>query len=110
MQFLSGGLEYVLLSALAIIVVLLGFNVISILILLRRRGVEFASLIPRFDSVDKGVERCERSLRDEIAKNREEATLVARQGREESGNAFRSFGESFQTNMTNVRDVLAGQT
>ncbi|SPF49683.1 DNA recombination protein RmuC homolog [Syntrophobacter sp. SbD1] len=106
MQFLSGGLEYVLLSALAIIVVLLGFNVISILILLRRRGVEFASLIPRFDSVDKGVERCERSLRDEIAQNREEATLVARQGREESGNALRSFGESFQSNMTNVRDVL----
>ncbi|MFZ0929292.1 MAG: DNA recombination protein RmuC [Syntrophobacteraceae bacterium] len=112
MQFLFGNaeiLQTVFLSALVIIIVLLGFNVICVLILLRRRGGELTSSIPRFDSVDRGVERCERSLRDEIAKNREEATLVARQGREETGNALKSFGDSLQTSMTNVANLQKNQ-
>ncbi len=119
MQFLSGSAELLqtaLLPALAIIIVLLGLNVIFVLVLLRKKGADFTSLMPRFDSVDKGVERCERSLRDEVAKNREEATLVARQGREEAGNALKSFGDSLQTSMTNIAglqkaqlDVFAGQ-
>ena len=95
MQLLSGGAELLqtaFLSALVIIIVLLGFNLICVLVLLRRKGGDFTLFIPRFDSVDRGVERCERSSPDEIAKNREEATLVARQGREETGNALKSFG------------------
>src|SRR5208337_5390506 len=112
MQFLSGNAELLqtaFLSALAIIIVLLGFIAVSILILLRRsRGRDLAF---RLDSVDKGLDRCERSLRDEIAKNREEATLVARQGREETGNALKSFGDSLQTSMTNIADsVLKGMS
>jgi DNA recombination protein RmuC len=114
MQFLSGSAEILqtaLLSSLVIIIVLLGFNAICVLILLRRQGGYLSSSIPRFDSVDRGVERCERSLRDEIAKNREEATLVARQGREETGNALKSFGDSLQTSMTNIADsVLKGMS
>ena len=109
MQVLSGGAELLqtaFLSALVIIIVLLCFNVICVLILLRRKGGDFTAFIPRFDSVDRGVERCERSLRDEIAKNREEATLVARQGREETGNSLKSFGDSLQTSMTNIAGLL----
>jgi len=95
------------LSALAIIVVLLGFNVVSVLVLIRRsRGRDLSF---RLDSVDKGLDRCERSLRDEIAKNREEATLVARQGREETGNALKSFGDSLQTSMTNIAGLQKDQ-
>jgi len=113
MQFLFGNAEILqtaFLAALVIIIVLLGFNVICVLILLRRTAGDLTS-IPRFDSVDRGVERCERSLRDEIAKNREEATLVARQGREETGNALKSFGDSLQTSMTNIADsVLKGMS
>ena len=112
MQVLSGGAEFLqtaFLSALVIIIVLLGFNVICVLILLRRKRGDFASFIPRFDSVDKGLDRCERSSRDEIAKNREEATLVARQGREETGNALKSFGDSLQTSMTNIAGLLKAQ-
>src|SRR5208337_4356981 len=112
MQFLSGSAEILqtaLLSSLVIIIVLLGFNAICVLILLRRQGGYLSSSIPRFDSVDRGVERCERSLRDEIAKNREEATLVARQGREETGNALKSFGDSLQTSMSNVANLQKNQ-
>ncbi len=99
--------QTVFLSVLVIIVVLLGFNVVSVLMLLRRsRGSDLSF---RLDSVDKDLDRCERSLRDEIAKNREEATLVARQGREETANALKSFGDSLQTNMTNIAGLQKEQ-
>ena len=113
MQFLSGNAELLqtaFLTALVIIIVLLGISVISLFILLRRKGGgDFAALVPRFDSVDRGLDRCERSLRDEIARNREEATLAARQGREETGNALRSFGDSLQTSMTNIAGLQKDQ-
>jgi len=48
-------------------------------------------------------------LRDEIAKNREEATLVARQGREETGNALKSFGDSLQASMANIAGLQKAQ-
>ena len=107
---LSGSAEFfqtAFLSALVIIVVLLGFNIVSVLIMIRRsRGRDLSF---RLDSVDKDLDRCERSLRDEIAKNREEATLVARQGREETGNALKSFGDSLQTSMTNIAGLQKEQ-
>jgi DNA recombination protein RmuC len=112
MHFPSGGSEglpVLLLSALAITIVLLGLGIICVLIMLRRRGAGFASLIPRFDSVDRCVERCERSLRDEIARNREEALLAAGQGREETGKSLKSFGDSLQTSMTNIAGLQKAQ-
>jgi DNA recombination protein RmuC len=113
MQFLSGSpgfLETAALSALALIIILLGFSVISIVILLRRKGGgDFAALLARFDLLDKGLDRCERSSRDEIARNREEATLVARQGREETANALKSFGDSLQANMANIAGLQKDQ-
>ncbi len=112
MQFLSGGsglFPEVLISILAIIIVLLSLNVVCVLILLRRAGSVFASHVPRFDSVDRGIERCERALRDEIAKNREEATLVARQGREETGNVLKSLRESNENRLEAIRNVIDGK-
>ena len=84
------------------------------MILLRRTGGE----IYRFASIRwiRVWTDASAHLRDEIAKNREEATLVARQGREETGNALKSFGDSLQTSMTNIAglqkdqlDAFAGQ-
>ncbi len=110
MQFLSGNAELLqtaFLSALAVIIVLLGFIAVSILILLRRsRGRDLAF---RLDSVDKGLDRCERSLRDEIAKNRAEATLVARQGREETGNALARLIESNENRLEALRNAIDGK-
>lgn len=107
MQSLSGSgelLQTIFIFALAIVIVLLALNLIFLVILLRRRGAD--SLFPRFDSVDKNVERTERSLLNEIAKNREEATLVARQGREETGNVLRSFGDSLQVDSKTLREEI----
>jgi DNA recombination protein RmuC len=113
MHFLSGSpgfLETAALAALALIIILLGFSVICLVILLRgKRGVDFAALIARLDLLDKGLDRCERSSRDEIARNREESTLVARQGREETANALKSYGDSLQANMTNIAGLQKDQ-
>lgn len=112
MQFFFGDAELfqtAFLSALAIIIVLLGFNAVSMMILLRRKGGDSAALFPCFDSVEKGLDRCERSLRDEIARNRGEASLAARHGREETGNALKSFGDSLQTNMANIAGLQKDQ-
>lgn len=68
-----------------------------------------SSLIARLDSADKNSERSERALRDEIARGRQEAALVARQGREETGSALRSFGDSLQTSMTNIARLQKNQ-
>lgn len=100
----------VLLSASAVFFVLLILNAIFLVILFRRKNDDISGLLAsRFDSVDRGIDRCERSFRDEIARNREEATLVARQGREETGNTLRSFGDSLQASMTNIAGLQKDQ-
>jgi DNA recombination protein RmuC len=99
MPFLSGGVGPLQLALLGVIAGLLGLNLIFILILLRRSGERASSLA---EAVDRNSERVERGLRDEIGRNRQEAALVARQGREETGTALRSFGDSLQTSMTNI--------
>ncbi|HYA40722.1 MAG TPA: DNA recombination protein RmuC [Syntrophobacteraceae bacterium] len=112
MQILFGsseGMSSVLLSALAVMVVLLGLNLICVLILLRRSGAGLDSLVPRFDSMDKELERCERSLRDEIARNREDASLVARHGREETGNALLRLTESNENRLDALRNAIDGK-
>ncbi len=97
------------LALLAVIAGLLGLNAIFILMLLRRNSDRSTSLIARFDSIDKSGERIERALRDEIARNRQEAALVARQGREETRSALKTFGDSLQTSMTNIARLQKNQ-
>ncbi|MDR3555407.1 MAG: DNA recombination protein RmuC [Syntrophobacteraceae bacterium] len=102
MLFLSGGAGPLQVALLAVMAGLLGLNLIFILIVLRRNGESSSALMARLESVEKNSERLERALRDEIGRNRQEAALVARQGREETGGALRSFGDSLQTSMTNI--------
>ncbi len=97
------------LALLAVIAGLLGLNAIFTLMLLRRNSDRSTSLIARFDSIDKSGERIERALRDEIARNRQEAALVARQGREETRSALKTFGDSLQTSMTNIARLQKNQ-
>ena len=109
MQFPFGGPGLLQLALLAVIAGLLGLNAIFILMLLRRNSDRSTSLIARFDSIDKSGERIERALRDEIARNRQEAALVARQGREETRSALKTFGDSLQTSMTNIARLQKNQ-
>ena len=84
-----------------------GLNLILIIILLRKE--RSGALVARFDSADRSAEKSERALREEIARGRQEAALAARQGREETGSALRSFGDSLQTSMTNIARLQKNQ-
>ncbi|MGC9196355.1 MAG: DNA recombination protein RmuC [Syntrophobacteraceae bacterium] len=86
---------------LVVIAGLLGLNMVLVLILLRRE-VKTSSLTDRFESMEKNTEKLERGLREEISRSRQEASVAARQGREETLNVLRAFGDSLQTSMTNI--------
>src|SRR5229473_5896512 len=96
---------------LLIATILLLLVVIALLIvLLRQRSAsDLSPLRHRFDSLEKSHDRIERSLRNDIAKNREEASSNARQAREEVSNTLRAFGDSLQTRMTNIAGLQKNQ-
>ena len=96
----GAGLLQVVLTA--VIAGLLALNAIFLLILLRNNDKGFSSLLDRFEAMDKNGERIERALRDEIARNRQEASLVARQGREETANALRSFENTVEARLADI--------
>ncbi|MFH1147660.1 MAG: DNA recombination protein RmuC [Pseudomonadota bacterium] len=83
-------------SALVYFLVLMsGLSVILlVLLVLRNHRGAFSALEGCFDSLEKGQERMERALREEIAKNREETMYYNRQAREELNNSFGTFGDS----------------
>jgi DNA recombination protein RmuC len=95
-------MEAVLALAVALAVTVL---ILFILLLRGRSSDPVAALQPRLESLERGQERTEREVRDEIARNREEARTSAKELREEVGTSVRrlggtvteSFGELVQT-------------
>ena len=80
------------------------------------RPAETPGLEARIDSLERMLERQERLLREELARNREEAQLSARQGREENAIAVSAFGDSLLKRMSELAglqkdqlDIFAGQ-
>jgi len=73
-------------SLLIILLALAALIVALQLVLLRRKGgTESAAAQAELISIDRTLERMDRSTREDLAKNREEASLSARQLREEVG-------------------------
>lgn|GEM_PF-932 len=60
----------------------------------RSSQTEASVLLPRLDAFEKAMERIDRSLREEIGKNRDEQSKMARENRQEQSESFRVFGES----------------
>ncbi|MBZ5555188.1 MAG: hypothetical protein LAO21_20945 [Acidobacteriia bacterium] len=98
-------------EALLVAGVVLCLAILAILFILLKRNPEqlFSALQLRLDSLEKSQERIERSVRDDNAKNREEAASNARQTREEMTNAIVSFGNSLQKQMTGMADLQNNQ-
>jgi DNA recombination protein RmuC len=63
----------------------------------------------RIDSLERMLERQERLLREELARNREEAQLSARQGREENASAVSAFGDSLLKRMNELAGLQKDQ-
>ena len=104
-------LQYLILVLSMVSIALLALVVVRLSRLAASSGLE-----SRIDSLERMLERQERMLREELARNRDQAQLSARQGREESANSVSAFGDSLLKRMSELAglqkdqlDIFAGQ-
>ncbi len=80
---------------------------------IRHRGnsqaVDLNPLVNRLDVLEKGNERTERAVKDEIARQREEAAAQARALREELGAVLKSVGDSTVNSLGEIGKAQRGQ-
>src|SRR5512137_210512 len=96
-------LPYVTLAVLVIIVILM-------LVLLRKvTRSDPAALFTRLDAFDKTQERTEHTVRDEVARSREESGKTAREQRLELTESFKTFGDSVAQRMMDAAVTQRGQ-
>jgi DNA recombination protein RmuC len=106
----------VLLQYLIIILLLCSIALLALLLYRLSRLAASSGLESRIDSLERLLERQERMLREELARNRDEAQLSARQGREENASSVSAFGDSLLKRMSELAglqkdqlDIFAGQ-
>lgn len=84
-------------------VVFQGLIVIMLVLLWKKgTGLDLSPFQIKLDSLEKWQEKIDRSMRDEMAKNRDEMSNASRQGREEAGNNLKGFGDSLQSRMAEI--------
>ncbi len=83
--------------------------VLQVVVLRRRVGVDLAPVQGAMQGVERSYERLERSVREEIAKNREEASSGARQTREELASVLRGSNESLVGSMGEIGKMQKAQ-
>lgn len=88
-----------LVVAVALLVVVLALQFI---ILSRRSDAGGASLAPVVEDLVRAQERVERSLREQIAESRSEASTAARQAREELATALKTVGDTLDTRVAAI--------
>ena len=88
-----------MLDILMIVSVILSVIAVALLVMLAQR-------MSRFEGFEKGLERVERAVRDEIARNRDEQGRIDRDQRRELAEAFRTFSDSV---MGRIADVTGAQ-
>ncbi len=83
-------------NILLFLILLLLLCVVGFLVVLvrRRLEVDFAPLLLKVEALEKGHERTERAVRDEIARNREEGSAQARALREEVAGSLKNLSDS----------------
>jgi ABC-type Na+ efflux pump permease subunit len=83
-----------MLEVLLIVALVLLVAILIMLVLLRSGARKPAQVVAQLDSLEKGLERVNRSLRDEIANNRQEAREDARSQRDEVSVSLKNFNDS----------------
>jgi DNA recombination protein RmuC len=73
------------------------------------QAVDLTPLLNRLDVLEKGNERTERAVKDEIARQREEAAAQARALREELGAVLKSVGDSTVNSLGEIGKAQRGQ-
>lgn len=80
--------------------------VILLMLSMRRRGPSLdGDLGARLESLERSHERTDRTIRDEIHRNREESSVVSHQLRDEIGAALRNMSTSVVQSMGSLADV-----
>lgn len=77
-----------------VITLLVVIATIQIFLLVRKVPIDLNPLLQALRSAEQSDERLERSVREEIAKNREEAARALRQSREELAGALKGVGDT----------------
>ncbi|MCE1226884.1 MAG: DNA recombination protein RmuC [Geobacteraceae bacterium] len=90
----------------ALIIVLLIITSILLVKVFRLGG---QSLEPRLAALERMLERNERTLREELARGREEAQTLGRQGREESIGAMQTLGDGLLKRMSELAGLQKSQ-
>src|SRR5207253_662835 len=74
--------------------------VIAIVLLRRRSGASDVGVY--LATIEKGIDRVDRGVREEIARNRDELSASARQARDEQTNSLRSFGQALAQHLSQL--------
>jgi DNA recombination protein RmuC len=83
---------------------------VLLLVLVKKSSqVNDAAIFSRLDAFDKAQERIERTVREEVAQNRDELGKAAKEQRQELAEAFKTFGDSTAQSMRNVADEQRNQ-
>jgi DNA recombination protein RmuC len=95
---------------LVIVLVLVVAVVVAISVLYRRIPRDPAGqVLARIDMAERGQERLETAVREEMARNRDEQRASARGLREEVGNSVQRFGDSLMTNASELANLQKNQ-
>src|SRR5919197_154276 len=95
------------LSLIAIVLLLAAIGLI--VLLLRRPEADLGPLQNRLDMVAQGQDRAERATKEELARNREEASAQARDLRQEVGAGLRGLNDSVLAQMTGIAGLQKNQ-
>jgi DNA recombination protein RmuC len=86
-----------------IAIILLALALVILIVLLRRRlSVDWTPVQARLESIERGQERGERELREELGRNREEFNMQARFLREEMSGTLTGLNDSVLRQMTEL--------
>jgi len=82
---------------------------VLLLIKVSRLASAQSPLEPRLETLERLLERNERTQREELARSREEAQMIGRQGREESLNAVKVLGDGLLQRMSELAGLQKSQ-
>lgn len=97
-----------MITTLSIGLVILSIAVIVLIVMLNKQNSqqELQALLKSIELLESNQEKIERSVKDEISRNREETTKTAKEGREELTSSLNSFSDSLFSHIsTQLKDI-----
>src|SRR3989337_1848641 len=90
-------------------VLVVGAVILLIVLLIRSSNTKLLQFETQLASFEKNQEKTERTLKEEIAQNREEAGNSSKQLREEVSNSLKSFNDLLLNQMTKIATMQKDQ-